>query len=214
MDFAMGSDGYESFCGTSYASKLLGLSVGTIQGLVEKNELRAWRTNGGHRRISLKSIQEYQHRHNLHPNALMHGEERLKVLVVEDDDATRLMLQMNMDDWGLPLDVIMYTSAMEAMLDIPSLHPQVLLTDLVMPGVDGFEFVKTLHEHASFRSIAVVAMTGLQSEQVKDMGGLPEGVQLLLKPIDLEWLRGFLGALISVRQMNQRIQGQKTAEVT
>jgi excisionase family DNA binding protein len=214
MDFAMGSEGYESFCGTSYASKLLGLSVGTVQGLVEKNELRAWRTNGGHRRISLKSIQEYQHRHNLHPNALMHGEERLKVLVVEDDEATRLMLQMNFDRWGLPLDVIMYTSAIEAMLDIPSLHPQVLLTDLVMPGVDGFEFVKTLNEHASFRSMAVVAMTGLNSQQVKDMGGLPEGVQLLLKPIDLEWLRGFLGALISVRQMNQRIQGQKTAEVT
>lgn len=214
MDFAMGSDGYESFCGTSYASKLLGLSVGTVQGLVEKNELRAWRTNGGHRRISLKSIQEYQHRHNLHPNALMHGEERLKVLVVEDDEATRLMLQMNFDRWGLPLDVIMYTSAIEAMLDIPSLHPQVLLTDLVMPGVDGFEFVKTLNEHASSRSMAVVAMTGLCPEQVKDMGGLPEGVQLLLKPIDLEWLRGFLGALISVRQMNQRIQGQKTAEFT
>lgn len=214
MDFAMGSEGYESFCGTSYASKILGLSVGTIQGLVEKNELRAWRTNGGHRRISLKSIQEYQHRHNLHPNALMHGEERLKVLVVEDDEASRLMLQMNLDRWDLPLDVIMYSSAIEAMLDIPSLHPQVLLTDLVMPGVDGFELVKTLHEHAGYRSMAVVAMTGLQPEQVMDLGGLPEGVQLLLKPIDLEWLRGFLGALISVRQMHQRKQGQKTPEVT
>lgn len=57
MDFAKGSDGYESFCGTSYASKVLGISIGTVQGLVERNELRAWRTNGGHRRISLKSIQ-------------------------------------------------------------------------------------------------------------------------------------------------------------
>ena len=52
MEFAMGSDGYESFCGTSYASKMLGISIGTVQGLVERNELRAWRTNGGHRRIS------------------------------------------------------------------------------------------------------------------------------------------------------------------
>ena len=100
MDFAMGSDGYESFCGTSYASKVLGISIGTVQGLVERNELRGWRTNGGHRRISLKSIQEYQHRHNLHPNTLMCGEDRLKVVVVEDDEATRLMLKMNFDRWG------------------------------------------------------------------------------------------------------------------
>ncbi len=97
MDFAKGSDGYESFCGTSYAYKVLGISIGTVQGLVERNELRAWRTNGGHRRISLKSIQEYQHRHNLHPNALMLGEQRLKSIVVEDDASTRLMLQTNFD---------------------------------------------------------------------------------------------------------------------
>jgi excisionase family DNA binding protein len=210
----MGSDGYESFCGTSYASKMLGISIGTVQGLVERNELRAWRTNGGHRRISLKSIQEYQHRHNLHPNALMFGEDRLKVVVVEDDESTRLMLQTNFDRWGLPLDVMMYASAIEAMLDMPSLYPQVLLTDLVMPRVNGFDFVRTLNEHGSFKSMAVVAMTGLRPEQVKAKGGLPEGVQLLHKPIDLEWLRGFLGALISVRQINQRLQAEKNAAAT
>jgi excisionase family DNA binding protein len=214
MDFAMGSDGYESYCGTSYASKVLGISIGTVQGLVERNELRGWRTNGGHRRISLKSIQEYQHRHNLHPNTLMCGEDRLKVVVVEDDEATRLMLKLNFDRWGLPLEIMMYASAIEAMLDMPNLHPQVLLTDLVMPRVDGFDFVKTLNEHSSFKSMAVVAMTGLRPEQIKAKGGLPETVQLLHKPIDLEWLRGYLGALISVRQINQRLQAQKGGQAT
>jgi excisionase family DNA binding protein len=214
MDFAIGSKGYESYCGTSYASKVLGTSIGTVQGLVERGELRAWRTNGGHRRISLKSVQEYQHRHNLHPNVLIYGEERLKVVVVEDDEATRLMLQTNFDRWGLPLNVIMYASAIEAMLDMPTLHPQVLLTDLVMPRVNGFDFIKTLTEHVSFKSMAVVAMTGLRPEQVKAKGGLPEGVQLLHKPIDLEWLRGFFGAIISVRQINQRLQAEKNPATT
>jgi CheY-like chemotaxis protein len=179
--------------------------------LVEKNELRAWKTSGGHRRISLKSIQEYQQRHNLHPNSLIYGEERLKVVVVEDDETTRVMLQMNFDRWGLPLDVMMYASAIEAMLDLPNMHPQVLLTDLAMPRVDGFDLVKTLSEHANFRSLAVVAMTGLSADQIKERGGLPENVQILTKPIDLEWLRGYLGALISVRQINQRFQTPKPA---
>ena len=214
MDFAFGSKGYESYCGTSYASKVLGISVGTVQGLVERGELRAWRTNGGHRRISLKSVQEYQHRHKLHPNVLMYVEDHVRVMVVEDDEATRLMLQTNFDSWGLPLNVMMYASAIEAMLDMPSLYPQVLLTDLVMPRVNGFDFVRTLNEHGSFKSMAVVAMTGLRPEQVKAKGGLPEGVQLLHKPIDLEWLRGFLGALISVRQINQRLQAEKNAAAT
>jgi excisionase family DNA binding protein len=214
MGFVIGSGGYESFCGTSYASKVLGVSIGTVQGLVERNELRGWKTNGGHRRISLKSIQEYQQRHNLHANSLISCEERLRVVVVEDDEATRLMLKMNFDRWDLPLDIMMYASAIEALLDMPSLYPQVLLTDLVMPRVNGFDFIKTLSEHTTFKSMAVVAMTGLSPQQIKAKGGLPETVQLLHKPIDLEWLRGYLGALVSVRQINQRLQTQKGGQAT
>ena len=41
-------DAADEYCGTSYAAKLLNLSVGSIQSLVEKNELRAWKTQGGH----------------------------------------------------------------------------------------------------------------------------------------------------------------------
>ena len=108
----------------------------------------------------------------------------------------------------------MYESAIEAMLDMPTLHPQVLLTDLIMPRVDGFELVKTVNEHISFRNVAVVVMTGLSQDQVLEKGGLPDGVHLLLKPVDLDWLRGFFDALISMRQKNQRLQMQKNAELT
>jgi len=128
----------------------------------------------------------------------------LRVLVVEDDENTRLMLQANFDQWGLPLDVVMYSSAMEALLDMPSLQPQVLLTDLMMPNVDGFEFLKILSAHNLFGSLAVVVITGLSAAEVRAKGGLPEGVQLLQKPIDMDWLHGFFDALMSVRQMNRR----------
>jgi excisionase family DNA binding protein len=195
---------YDGYCGTSYAAKVLGISVGTVQGLVEKNDLKAWKTQGGHRRISLQSIQDYQRRHNLTPASIMQGEARLRVLVVEDDENTRLMLQAQFEQWGLPLDAVMYASAMEALLDMPSLQPQVLLTDLRMPNVDGFEFLKTLSAHTLFSSIAVVVMTGMSLDDVRAKGGLPDGVQLLQKPIDMDWLHGFFDALVSVGQINRR----------
>ena len=204
MNFSSSKEPYDGYCGTSYAAKLLGVSVGTVQGLVEKNDLKAWKTQGGHRRISMQSIQEYQRRHNLSPASLTQGEDRLRVLVVEDDEATRVMLQSNFDQWGLPLDAIMYSSAMEALLDMPTMQPQVLLTDLLMPNVDGFEFLRTLSEHTIFNSLAVVVITGMSPDEISAKGGLPDGVQLLQKPIDLDWLRGFLDALMSVRQINRR----------
>jgi excisionase family DNA binding protein len=183
---------------------MLGISVGTVQGLVEKNDLKAWKTQGGHRRISLQSIQDYQRRHNLAPPLLLGVGDRLRVLVVEDDENTRLMMQANFDRWSLPLDVVMYASAMEALLDLPSLQPQVLLTDLRMPNVDGFEFLKTISAHNLFSNLAVVAITGMSPEEVQAKGGLPDGVQMLRKPIDMDWLRGFFDALMSIRQINRR----------
>ena len=108
MNMPPSKEPYDGYCGTSYAAKMLGISVGTVQGLVEKNDLKAWKTQGGHRRISLQSIQDYQRRHNLAPASMMQGEDRLRVLVVEDDENTRLMLQANFDQWGLPLDAVMY----------------------------------------------------------------------------------------------------------
>ena len=204
MNFPTPKEPYDGYCGTSYAAKMLGISVGTVQALVEKNELKAWKTHGGHRRISLQSVQDYQRRHNLIPASLMHGEERLRVLVVEDEAVIRVMLQHQFDQWALPLDVVMYSSAMEALVDMPSLQPQVLLTDLRMPGVDGFQLLKMLKEHALFTSLAVVVMTGLSDEEIQEQGGLPEGVKVLHKPVDVEWLKGFFDALMSVRQINNR----------
>ncbi|NBY07143.1 MAG: DNA-binding protein [Betaproteobacteria bacterium] len=76
----------EEYCGTSFAAKQLKLSVGTIQSLVKKNELIAWETLGGHRRISIRSVFEYQKRVSRASSQHLSGLfRRLKVLVVEDD---------------------------------------------------------------------------------------------------------------------------------
>lgn len=198
------TDGYDGYCGTSYAAKLLGMSVGTVQGLVEKNELKAWKTQGGHRRISLQSIYDYQRRNQIAPAMGLRGEERLRIMVVEDDEPTRLMLQSNFDQWQAPLDVVMYDSAVEALLDMGSHQPDVLLTDLRLPHIDGFAFMRKIREHNLFHKLVVVVATGLSNDEISQAGGLPEGVHLMHKPIDLEWLRGFFDALVSVRQMGNR----------
>jgi excisionase family DNA binding protein len=195
-------DSYDGYCGTSYAAKILNLSIGTIQSLVESNSLKAWKTQGGHRRISLQSIKDYQYANNLEVATWYSSDSKLRVLVVEDDESTRVMYQAYIDRWALSLDVTMYSSAMEALLDMPAMQPQILLTDLNMPGMDGFKFLKTLREHKLFCTLPIIVITGLSNEQIKKKGGLPKEVHVLQKPIDMEWVRGFLEALITVRRVN------------
>jgi excisionase family DNA binding protein len=189
----------EEYCGTFFAAKLLGLSVGTVQGLVEKKELQAWRTQGGHRRISMESVREYQRVHGLAETPVLNSQYRL--LVVEDDAATLEVFRASVHRWNLPVDCTTMSSALEALMDISSLKPDLLVADLMMPGVDGFELLRTLRGNPNFSSMVMVAMTGLSSAEITERGGLPQHVLVVQKPVDMKWLHGFVSALVAVKQL-------------
>ena len=192
-------DASDEYCGTTYAAKLLNISVGSVQTLVEKNELLAWKTQGGHRRISIESIYQYQNRANLSPKNPMPQGRWLKVMVVEDDGPTRAMYQAHFDHWDMPIDVVLGASGIEALLDIPLVKPQVLITDLRMPGVDGAAMLRQLSQHPLFLKLAVIVVTGLSDQEVQAYGPLPEGTQVVQKPVDMGWLKGYFQALLSLR---------------
>ena len=192
-------DSTDEYCGTSYAAKLLNLSVGSIQSLVEKNELLAWKTQGGHRRISIQSIYQYQNRANLSPKAQSHNGKYLRVMVVEDDANSRAMYQAHFDSWDLPIDAVLQVSAIEALLDIPVVKPQVLMADLRMPGIDGVEMLRQLSAHPQFTKMSVIVITGLSDDEIAAYGELPAGTHVLRKPVDMGWLKGYFQAMLSLR---------------
>jgi len=193
-------DTLEDYCGTTYAAKLLGLSVGTIQTLVEKNELQAWKTQGGHRRISMPSIREYQRKHNMLTTAADGRDNRLRVLLVEDDPVTREMLRDFCNRCAMPVDCTAMSSGLEALIDIASIQPDVLIADLNMPGVDGFELLRTLRNNPQFNKMTCLVVSALSSEEIESRGGLPEGTIFMAKPVNMHWFNGFFAAMMAGRQ--------------
>lgn len=193
------ADPKEDFCGTAYAARVLGLSVGTIQSLVEKNELRAWKTNGGHWRIAMDSLLDYQKRNNVKSASPSGTADRLKVLVVDDDPIARELLSTCLAMWDLPIDFTVMSSAFEALIDLSRIQPDVLITDLRMPGMDGFELLRTLRQNPVFNNTHLLAITGMDADEIKEKGGLPDRTVCKQKPIDMSWLNGYLVALLSQR---------------
>jgi excisionase family DNA binding protein len=190
-------------CGTFAAARLLGLSVGTVQALVEQGELSAWKTPGGHRRIYLESIERYLLRHGKRAPALpptpAGGE--LSVMVVEDDAVTLTLIQAAFEKWQLPVACVYMNSGVKALLEIGHLRPQVLITDLMMPGVDGFDLLATLDRDPAYAALLVVAITSLSADDIERKGGLPARVQVLPKPLNLHWLHGYISALVGQRRL-------------
>lgn len=191
----------ERFIGTSHAANLLGISVGTVHALVKKDELRAWVTGGGHRRVSMQSILDYQKQHNLTTRSTPPvPQARLRVLVVENDAATREIFMGLAARWALPIDFVVMASGMEALIDISALRPDVLVTDLEMQGMDGFQLLRALRANPAFAETFLLALTGLSQREVAERGGLPVDSVQLGRPLDMSWLHGYFVALLSTRQ--------------
>lgn len=182
------------YCGTFHAAKLFGVSVGTIQSLVEKGELEGWKTKGGHRRIAMESIRLYQAKHGVKTKLSPH-KSGIKVLVVDDDASTRTALVKLIGQWGLPVECTAMASAMEALIDIHNLRPDILFTDLNMSGVDGLALLRTLRANAAFESMVMVAITQLSDESIQERGGVPHNTVVVEKPVNPFWLQGFVTAM-------------------
>lgn len=187
----------EDYCGTSYAAKVLGLSVATVQSLVEKGEIEAWKTLGGHRRIALRALNAYLAKNSPQlSRADTHPNHRLRVLVVEDDDATRDLYRCQFEAWDLPVDCTWMASALDALMDIASIRPDLLITDLSMSGVDGIEMLRTIQRNKQLAAMQIIVISGMATEAIAARGGLPPEARLMPKPINFDWLEGCITALV------------------
>ena len=185
------------YCGTSYAAKLLGLSVTTVQSLVEKGEIEAWKTLGGHRRLSLRAINNYRQKNSPQMAQVdLDPRNRLSVLVVEDEEAVRELYIAQFDAWDMAVDCSFMPSALEALMDIASMRPDLLITDLNMPGVDGMEMLHALKRNQQLVAMQILVISGLPTEAIKERGGLPPNSYYLEKPINFDWLHGYVTALL------------------
>jgi CheY-like chemotaxis protein len=106
----------------------------------------------------------------------------MKVMVVDDEAAIRDLLSTVLTDEGY--EVTTAAGGHEALERAPSERPDVMLVDLMMPGLDGRQLVRRMRELPVMAGVPTVMM----SAAVRTMT-LQEGVvDFLAKPFDLEEL--------------------------
>ena len=185
---------------TRQAAKVLGVSVRTIQLWAEAGALTAWKTPGGHRRISRASVNRLLDK-ELQALATDQNHEP-RILVVEDDEQMQSMYQGAFDNWRLPF--LMASNGFEGLLLIGKHRPALIITDLLMPGMDGFEMIRTLVDSADLTSSLMLVVTGLSKAEIAAKGGLPPELPVLHKPIELDLLHNIVLKQLSLDEETQR----------
>ncbi|MBI5330652.1 MAG: response regulator [Betaproteobacteria bacterium] len=193
MDFSL----EEKYCSTREAAKLIGVSLRTAQLMVERGELQAWKTSGGHRRILVESVKGYLAGRERRPSIAPEG---LSVLIVEDDAITREMYLRGIARWEMPLKVRVAENGFLALLEIGKHTPDLLIADLMMPRMDGFEMIRAIRADPRLDVMNIIAVSAMDGADIQARGGLPGDVALFAKPVPFYELRGFVQAMLSARR--------------
>ena len=179
------------------AARALGVSLRTVQLWVEDGSLDVTKSDGS-RRITQESVIQLLSKRKVEFDKLVSAPTRkLRVMVVEDEQVQVMMYQLRFEKWGLPVELDTVNDAFEAITRISNRAPDVLIMDLNLPGMDGFQMMKTLTNMQAASAMKIVVVTSLTKEDIAAEGGLPETVNVFYKPVPFHILETMMKDLVA-----------------
>jgi CheY-like chemotaxis protein len=119
----------------------------------------------------------------------------LKVLLVEDVEDTRLFMRLELEQHGFI--VIEAADGKTAVEMAENENPEVILMDLSLPIMDGFDAAKRIRQSASLKSVPIIAITAHQETDFRSDAKDSGFDAYVTKPIDINWLKGLITDLSS-----------------
>ena len=141
------------------------VSVSTVKNWIEAGQLQAFRTPGRHFRIRASELQRFQAAFGF---GVETGESP-KILVADDQQEFVDLAIDAIRDLVPGARVEGACGGYEALLRIGSFQPDLLLLDLRMPGLDGFEVCRRIKEASATKATRIVAMTGFDDLEAQQL---------------------------------------------
>jgi excisionase family DNA binding protein len=166
-------------CSTLEAARLLGMAVRSVQMMVDRGELEAWKTPGGHRRISRDSLDRWL--------AARHGAAVTRpapldavapapaparpapalapcVLLIEDSIHYQNLISLLLRQAFPDVSVHIAGDGIAGLAMAGRLQPQVMIVDILLPGIDGAALITGLRSHPQFSGMKLVVVTSLDED--------------------------------------------------
>jgi excisionase family DNA binding protein len=139
------------------AAKFLGVAQSTMRKWSDGGRVPAFYTPGGHRRYRRRDLEQFLDRSGPHGR-----EGGPMVLIVDDDERLREFVRVNLEMEGYTVrEASNATEGLAALDDTP---PALILLDVMMPEVDGWEMLRRVQEKHGVGSIPVIMFSGKVDE--------------------------------------------------
>ena len=164
-------------CSTIEAARILGMAVRSIQLMVDRGDLHAWKTPGGHRRISMQSVENWikqKQTGDSHPNtklslvintSVTHTNQT--ILIIDPSIESRNQLAKFFDLEFSDLKVHFTSDPILGLTLMHQIKPSVVLFCLPIPSINITSLISLLRSKPDFLAYRLIAVESLQSEKSK-----------------------------------------------
>ena len=216
---------------TIEVAKMLGMAVRSVQLMVDRGDLQAWKTPGGHRRISRASLERWLQgsRSGVRAEAagrhegdagtgtgrestrrMRLGQRPPRLLLIEDSTHFQNLVALLLKQKFPGLEVHVASDGIAGLASFGQLQPDLLVVDIMLPSIDGANLITGLRSHSLFGQCKLIVLTALDEAQRAPYAFVLDQVPVVHKPrlvTDLPPLiESLLGARVAAATQSPRAE--------
>ncbi|MFH1122898.1 MAG: response regulator [Pseudomonadota bacterium] len=180
------------------ASRHCSVSPKTIINWIDAGHIDAYRTVGGHRRIKQSHLEDFMRKQGIPiPEEEPLGE-RKRILIVDDDPIIVETIVLALEEDEHDYEIISAADGFEAGLQVNHFKPHLLILDIMMPDIKGFEVCKRIKSDQKTKETKIIVLSAyLDEEKFKKMK--ENGADLCFsKPLPLPQLKKEVAQLLGL----------------
>ena len=120
----------------------------------------------------------------------------MKVLLVDDTRTLLSLIQVYLMGWGI--EFVEAKDGTEGLARAREHRPDLVITDVRMPGMDGFELCAAIRADPVLHKTPIVLLTSLADDASRKKGKLVGATAFLTKPVSVEELRNTVGGILQL----------------
>ncbi|NOX08418.1 MAG: response regulator [Gammaproteobacteria bacterium] len=181
----------KSYLTPGQVAQLLMVSPAAVRRWASEGDLNSMTTPGGHRRFFMEEVERFAAMRNmaLHQS----GKKKIRVLIIDDDIQFSGYLNALLSGFSKYVQVRVANDGFHAGFKVCEFTPDIVLLDLMMPGMDGFEVCRLLKATKDTANIRIIAISGYFSKKSAEDIVAMGAEACLEKPLDKGKLLDLLG---------------------
>ena len=181
---------------TGEVARYCDVSTNAVKKWIRNGRLRAFRTPGGHFRVESEDFKQFLLQHKMPVYAEFFGGDSRRVLVVDDDAQVREMLATVLGTMEPRMEVEQAEDGYDALLKAGHTRPDLMILDLKMPRMDGFEACRRIRTNPATSGTKILAVSGYMDEEAEREIVRCGASDYMRKPLDIEEFRRRVAKLL------------------